>query len=780
MINNSQLIIEHISSSVMSARSSKLRELISFISSDISDKLESYNPSSITGADRGLSQNDATPSLDSKSSTLTTDANANYINTNSNINTNDINIFRRIYECFQNILYPLGGLDSETDFIFAIFNTNNPFNSREFKNNIRVQLSTQYAYTLTYSAKNDNYIFPISLFYLLRKAYKLLNKVNTSVSSVNYYLLPETITGIDQLSSILYLLNSDIIIITNSLYYIMSNMGFSDSTKFDLDLLPRRWPIQTINTISILLSNIFSKLFYSIFIIITSLTIQIVPFTFKQFTNNRKFIIYQDRPTIFNPKSSTNSTFSDIYTNPTIITASSVLFDKSKKFTVPFTSSPSFTWRDVFDKLNGVSVNSIHVYFDRPYIIAMDTNTFTDFILNFLNTIFIVRQDMIVISSNTAYLILNDVLYARPTALNTIRCLPGTDLQICSQSYIQNLHTVYNVDTSTFNLYRKHGSNYYDISIFQMINDAFTIYSAHTDNTCNFILNKPNFTRMHQYMYLYLIYKHLQNGNTFENNHFAANTQTSPNIDLLAFSIAINTQSQYSIRMNDGNLINVYNPDIDFIISQIEDECTLQFKRMKNKNNIDPNCRCLYRNGTTDLSPYCFDSVCKNSLNSPSTIYKKYECKYPTCSQAFDVTNILASSLNLNNITSQLNCGAVTSSNILDAPAKYTIFFSQPKLWWSIDKASQALRTSRDSSNAYTFTILKENDSFFILDTDLYNSNIVLKPNSKLPILVSLFSNQIYIKHKILNSLIFYDENSFIVARYADVNYNYTLTFVKK
>lgn len=820
MLNNSQLIIEHINSSVMSSRSSKLRELISIFSRQISQKLESGWLSSVkTNPTTPVSA--STPIIESKTSAQE----ASYqpmkeAAPDLTVNTDNINIFRIIYESFQNILYPLGGINSENDFIFSLFNTADPFNGAEFKSSIRLQLSTQYVYTLSYSGTDSNCIYPMAFFYMTRKVYKLLNPTeNNNTSNVNYYLLPESLTNIDQLTSIMYLLNSDIIIIVNSLYYMMSSMGFADSSKFDLLQLPKRWPIQTIDTISILLSNIFIKLFYSIFVIINSLDKGIVPFSFKIFENKTKFIIYQDRATIFSPRSTTNNIFSNLFSNPIFITASSVVFDKTRSSTIPFSSAASLSWRDVFKSLDGVKINSINISFIKPYVIQMDIPTFVNFISNYLNKIFIIRQDMICIAGNYAYLILNDVLYARPSALNTIQCLPGNDLKICSQSYLNNLHTAYNVDASTFNLYKKHGSNYYDISTFEMITDAFAIYSKYLNNTCNTIINTKNFSIMHQYMYTYLMFKHIQNGNIFENNTFNVNNEQkrasqisslirssqtswssilnniytsvvqqassnsdlsfSPNLDLLTFSIALNTMTQNQIQMKDATTIDVYKPNLDYMLKKIENECTQQFNQLADKNLLDHNCRCLYRDGTNDLSPYCFDPQCRNSIDNPSTIYKKYECKYPTCSQSFDITNVFSSSLNLNNISSQFNCGAVSSSNVIKAPAKYKIYFSQDKRWWSINTTSNLLVASLDRKDASIFEVLIENDILYINNLDLYNSYIIYKKGSKIPILIGIFTNQLYVKHKVLNSLIFYEEPVyFIVSKYTDISSKYTVTFI--
>lgn len=648
----------------MISRSSNLYNLISSMGNDILDKINNLTNNSTVSTTVTSHATSTTTSFAQQTSTA-----AENINSSSNILSNQTNIFKSVYSCFQNLLYPIGSINSESDFIFAIFNTNNPFDKTIFKNTIQVQLSTQYQYTLNYSATNTNYIFILGLFYLAKQAYSALISNSNAIPSINYYLLPETLTSLDQLSSITYLLNSNIIIFIHSLFYMLSDLGFD--TISPNTPLPSRWPIQTLNTMSILISNLFSKLFYSLFVVISSMQLDITPFNFTQFTSPITFTAYQDKPAIFAQCTTCtqwNKLFTSIFSNPVIVSAT-VNVDTSRPITVNI--SKAYTWRDVFSSFS-VNLTPIYVQFIKPYVISNTLTQFIQFITQ-LNQIFVIRQDMIVVNAQYGYFIINanDILYARPASFTSIKCLPGVDMKLYSNSYIDSLHNAYNIDKSLFSLYQKYADNYYSTDLFSVISNAFILYKQYGDNTCNYIANATTLSRMHQYVYVYLLYKHIYNSNSFDQK--LSFISIDINTHLLAFSFALNSKSQNSIVMNDKYSFNPFSPDLDKLITVIETECTSQFNKLTDKNLSDPYCRCLYRNGTTDLSPYCFDPKCRTSLNDPNTIYKQYECKYPTCSQAFDITNMIASSIDLNNIQSNLSCGAVTTTNVLE-PGKYSIF----------------------------------------------------------------------------------------------------------
>lgn len=767
MLNNSQLIIEYITSNVMTSRSSQFVQLITNISNEIINKIQTFI----------LSNNNITSSSSSQlSSSLNIQNNISSTNQANNNILKDVNIFNQIYTCFQNLLYPIGGIASESDFIFCIFNTNNPFDKTKFTPSIRVQLSAQYVYQLTYSGKESNYLFVMGIFYLARLVYATYIQNDTNIANINYYLLPETLTTIQQLSGIMYMLKSDIIIIAHSLYYMLIDMKFNVSPQ---GLLPNKWPIQTLSTIYTLIANIYTKLFYSLFIVIISIKLGNIPFIFDIFTNNLSFIIYQDKPILTNLCTTTctqyNKLFAQIFTTPTIISGN-VSFNKTNN--IPINMPTTFTWNNIFTNLN-VTYDSISITFNKSYIIEFTLDKFISFIL-LMNNIFIIRQDMIIVNQQYGYLIfnINERLYARPLSLNSIKCLPGIDSMICSQSYINNLNILYNVDKNLFNLYKLHGENYYPIQLFDTINSAYNIFSTQRENTCNYLVNNFNnktINKMYQYMYIYLLIKHLNAGIAFTESITFVDTDI--NVDLITFSLAIGSPKQNSIIFIDNYSCNPYSPDLVYILNIIENECIKQFNNLKDKNQIDKYCKCLYRSGS-DLSPYCFDPRCRNSLQNTSTIYKEYTCKYPTCSQSLDITNIFSSSTNLNNIESNITCGAVTSSNIIQS-GKYKIYFNSSLLYWKIDPNSFIV-TTNDKSLASTFEIEQINQIYYLKNITIYNSYLIYNNTLKsgMPIYISLLNNKMFIKHKTINSLIYVDD-PYIVCKYKDVTNDDTITFIK-
>ena len=89
------------------------------------------------------------------------------------------NIFNTLYNCFQNYLFPLGELNNEQDFLFCIFNINNPF--KNLNNKLTVSFSIQYQYNIIYSNQNDLFLFPMTVFFITKTILsKIIEKEFTS------------------------------------------------------------------------------------------------------------------------------------------------------------------------------------------------------------------------------------------------------------------------------------------------------------------------------------------------------------------------------------------------------------------------------------------------------------------------------------------------------------------------------------------------------------------------------------------------------------------------
>lgn len=772
MIKNTQLNLDFINSNIMVKSASYLNTMLYNIVTEVMNKvitpLDIKDPIVITDIitkASGKIKDDDLPVIVKKTITTVSPL-VSLPNTDTSFKSN---IFPNLYSCFKNLLYPIGSLNSESDFIFCIFNDQNPF-FKNFNYNINVSLSSQYSYSLKYSNTNNNFYFPMSLFYLVKLFYRKVNASSMTSNNINYYLLPESLTSLDQLNSIAYLLPDDVISSAFCLYYILSDMGFTETLP--TYSLPPTWPQQTFVMISSFIINIFTRLVYSLFVIFLGIKLGISPFKFPSINSQFQFTIYKDRPVITNKCTTciASSIFADIYNSP-IILSGNIIIDKSN----PIIINPSnpFTWNDIFSSLN-VTYNPLFVKFNDTYILQFNNvNNINEFCIKLkqLNEIVFIRQDMIFVSGSLAYIIFNsgDTIYAKPSSFVPIKTLPGMIDTLISDEYILNLTQFFDLNFDHFKLYKRYGHSLFDYKVFKIIESSYSTISALNKSTCSNIINKVP-SVIHRYMYLYLLYKHISDGNAFiKNPHFITN---DANTDLLTFTLALNTNQQNPIIINNIS-IDPMNPDIDFILSTIESLCSEQFQSLKDKNKLDKFCRCLYRPGS-DLSPICFDPGCKLWTNDPDTIYKKYACKYPVCSQAISITNFIAPTLDLNNISNTISCGAYTSSDSIQAGI-YNIYFNDSKFYWSLENDNFY---STSSSNKSSITIINMKESFAFADMDVFNFKIIKAVGKYIPFVIGLFKNQTYIIHKSLNVPIFFDQYS-LLCKNTTVNSNITVTFVK-
>lgn len=774
MIKNTQLNLDFINSNVMVKNVSYLNVMLKHIITDINNKiinvLDITDPVIITDVIIKTSPTIKDIDLPVIIKKTLTDVVPIIANHQNNINTN---IFPNLYSCFKNLLYPIGSLNSEEDFIFCIFNNQNPFDIN-FKNNINISISSQYSYSLKFS-NNQNFYFPLALFYITKLYYRKVNASSMKPSNINYYILPESLTSLDQLNGITYLLADDILSTAFSLFYILSDMGFTPSLPSYS--LPSAWPYQTIDYITHFIYNIFTRLVYSLFVIFLGIKIGASPFRFSTFTNNINFNLYKSRPIITNKCSTCVSSlfFGDIYNNPIIISGN-INIDKSNPILINL--SNSFIWSDLFNNLN-VTFYPLYVLFNDTYVLQFNNiSNINEFCIKLkqLNSIIFIRQDMIFISNSIGYIIFNsgDSIYARPASFIPIKTLPGIIDTFLSDEYILNLTQFFDLSLDHFKLYKRYGISLFDSKSYSIIKNAYERVGVFRHNTCYETIARVN-TPIHKYMYLYLLYKHISDGTAFTKNpHFI--TQDA-NLDLLAFTLALNTnnQSNISITNSDNSItyFDPYNPDIDLILSTLESLCSNQFNSLKDKNKLDKFCRCLYR-PANDLSPICFDPKCKLWTNDPDAIYKKYNCKYPVCTQAISITNFIAPTFDLNNISNNISCGAYTNSDSIQA-GNYNIYFNNSKLYWSFDNN---IYYNTDSIIKHTFTIINMNESFAIADMSVFNFRIIKDIGKYIPFVLGLYKNELYIIHKTLNVPIFYDQIS-LLCKNTTINQNITVTFVK-
>lgn len=689
-------------------------------------------------------------------------------------NTND-NIFYNLYNCFQNYLLPLGTLNNEQDFLFCIFNTNNPIT--KLNPEINVSLSEQYQFTITYSNQNDLYLFPMSIYYVTKKILTKIMKIDTKIYNIGYYLLPESLTKISDLDSILYLLPDDILLCSYCIHYIMSNMGFQKVPNITPPNLISNKTLESLLTIEL---NILTKILFSTITAIISAVININPFKYNKYFDNLKLEIIKDKPLISNQCiQCTNVTkFKTIFINPKIISCD-IIINETNKIQI---SKTNFYWYELFDKLN-ITLFQTNILFNDNYVIKLDSNLN---ILKSLLQLFYIREELIYVTPKGVYLILKDKLYAKASDLISIKMLPGLVNISKSNDYIKSFSLFYNTDEEYYKIIIKNGLTYLNSSLFELVIKSLQFIKQYNELSCSqLITNLDNLKldNFHKCIYIYLLHKHIQTGSTFNEE---LNFKSNVNDDLFIYSLSLDImfQSSYSITgYNDTVIIfNPNNPDLDLLLQNIELFCTSQFDSLTNKNNLNKYCRCLYRPGSY-LSPYCFDQGCKNWISNENSIYIKYPCKYPVCSQSIDFTNMLSNTLDLNKITQNISCGAFSNTTKFQ-PGNYNIYFKTNTLYWSIETAKTVSSTDETaiivSSTPSQFRIDYINEILTIYDITVQNNQLKFSPNSKLSVIIGLINNNIYLIHKKYNYPIYTDGKN-VLCDYKDVNMiNCTIVFVKK
>lgn len=665
------------------------------------------------------------------------------------------NIFNTLYNCFQNYLFPLGELNNEQDFLFCIFNINNPF--KNLNNKLTVSFSIQYQYNIIYSNQNDLFLFPMTVFFITKTILsKIIEKESSLTSNLNigYYLLPESLTSISDLNSIVYLLPDDVLLCSYCIYYIMSNMGFSDNLN---NTLPTLIPIKTFDTIITIEINILSKIIYSSIVSILNSITGNNPFKYDIYSNTLNLNVIKNKPLITNKcvKCTDISKFRTFFYNPQIISCDMII-DLSNIIKI---SLNNFYWYDLFKQLN-VTIFQTNVLFNDTYLIQLDNNLD---ILKSLMKIFYIRQDLIYVTKTATYLMLTNKLYAKPSNFISAKVLPGTQNIDYTQNYINTLSIFSNTNKDYYTLLLNNGKTKFTSNIYPIINYSLNFIKQYDDNTCSIIIKSIN-DSLQKLIYVYLLHKHILNSNIFNDiPTFAMNA----NRDLFTYALALDViyQIPFSLFVADNKVIiwDPNKPDFDTLLYQIELLCSLQFKQLKDKNDLNKYCRCLYTLGS-DLSPYCYDQGCKNWLNNENSIYIKYPCKYPTCSQSVDFTNLLSKTLNLNNITENISCGSYSNTNNI-LTGKYKLYFNDTNMYWTIND-NNFITVSKNPS-IFTFDYI--GSTLIIRDIDIYNGYLIYKSRSYIPIITGLLSNYIYFIHKNFNAPI-YTDNINILCQYKDTN----------
>lgn len=663
----------------------------------------------------------------------------------------NINLFTDLYKSFKNFLGIFGGLNNEEDFIYSIFSD---YTTEQLKTPIDIYLSSSYKYTINYSNNNDLFLIPLLIFRLTRKAYRNILGYQ-QIQYNNSFIISESINNLKGFDSIAYLFSEEINICAYSIHYIMSEMGFNH-TQIDL---PSTWAGETLYKFIKLVTNIITKIIYSTISNIVSILVGINPFKFSIYTKNIYIELYKDKPNIANICYTCNSKqnlFQDIFNVPNIPTAD-VLFNKDILITI---NKNNFYWYDLFEQLD-IKKTALSIIFNTKYIIQLENTV----LLSELNSIFYIRQDMIFVDNKYIYIVLHGMIFARQEKNITQSVIPGEKNIEFDQTFINNLSSFYSIKSAYINIF-KNGISKYDSNSFKLVTNAINIVFKYKEKTCLLISNQIN-NQLYKAMYIYLIYKHIYDGNNFEQIPvFAPNAK----LELLMFLFAIKSFKQINIKFESFE-INPNTPDIAILLDFIEKSCVEQFNNLNDKNDLNPMCRCLYKDGTV-LSPFCFDQGCKTWIRNENSIYKEYNCKYPVCSQAINFTNLLSKSSNLNEINMSLDCGNFSSNDKIPS-GKYFLQF-QNNMFWNYNGDQVII-----SNKPHEFEIIEGKYNSFIKGIHVKNGYVYKNYKEKIPIAIGIINNKTYFINQITNSP-FFTDGEFVMNKLVDVTgTNVNLTYTK-
>lgn len=679
-------------------------------------------------------------------------------NGDTSVNTLD-NIFPMLYQMFTILLSPLGTLNNESDFIYCIFAMASPLNI--YFTDFNFIISKQYQYYLSYSNTNNLFRIPMCLFLIIRTLYRKFISI-PPIENVSDFILPDNIKSLVDLNDIIHILPEDVILSGYCMYYVMLNIGINASLNVDVPIL---LPSTTADMIFKLVTNIIIKLAYTNACVIICLNASISPFHYISSFDSFKMTAFESNISISNVCLNCVDVYpyKSIFEEPKIISCN-LNFNNLHPILMSFDTNTY--WTEIFSVLK-VKYTATSVVFLATYVVVIEIKD-----LKVLCSIFFIRDDMVCVFNRSTYLLLSDTLYARPSKFAFTNMLPGEQVILLSKAWSNTLSRFYGLSATFYSILVSQGASQFGKSSIIYAFKAAERINIHKEKTCDNIISYC-LSDIDKILYIYLIHKHIMDGKFFE----YLPPIKGPNdihFDLITYLLAINTYKQAQIKIASLSFTwEPSNPDIPYILSKIENMCVESFNSLVNKNMLNPLCRCLYRPGS-DLSPICFDTRCMTSLQDENSIFIKYPCKYPTCSQTLDISNFMSNSLDINNINYQASCGAFDNKDSL-SPGDYYIYF-KGGFYWSTDPANNIILGPVKNP----FTLIYDNSGVLnIKNVNVISNKLVFREASELPIIIGLLENEIFIMHK-LNSSIIYGNGKFVFCDYVrSSSVNTIIYFVK-
>jgi len=665
-------------------------------------------------------------------------------------------IFNGLYNSFQNILFPLNQMTNESQFIYCLFNKTNPFDlisSNTFPD-IVFSITSQKNYRLSFNKNDINrkiYFIPMIIFYIVKLFVIQLFPINNVVQTLDWYLVPSSITNLSDLSSILSLIPYEINVTSFCIFNLITSMGFTTNL-----INTTLYPEQTLITLSLLHVNLIKKIMYSC--VGSLLYSDLSPayknmcffFNISSKSSNMIFL-----PTI--PSLTKKCSFCDpvpmlngYFVNPQVISYTYTVQPTDQK---TINKSNAY-WYNIFDFNPNVLVGNIYIQFKEDmliYPIPDTTSSVTDYLDIFFELFYLRPDNFILLNSNLCILFKqNSIIYARPSSFLPINTLPGYIILNNSEEYILSLSKIYGIDKNYLNLYIKHSLTNYKVTLLDDILEIKSFIKQNKNRTINELVNILKVSsNLRKNQIMYLLGKHSKMQKLFINSPFKELDVYELNKYLFIYIFSLYTfkQDDVSYYLNETTLLN-----------KIEEDCIIKFKSLTDKNLIystEPLCTCLYKSND-EISPYCFDQNCRVWLPNENSIFKDYKCIYPLCSQGVSFENIISPSTDLNYTLQKIKCAGYDFTKDLTS-GNYNIYFilnNTKYIWVKQSNISVELNSNNLvlSNPKYIFNLtLNADTSITLNDIDIKNGLLINYKSKSTVCIQSLLDNTLYFISKQYN-----------------------------
>lgn len=680
-----------------------------------------------------------------------------------NIDISNSNIYLNLYNSFQNVMFPLPIMTNETNFLYCLFNENNPIDmyTKKIFPNITISLTSELDYTISYNNDSFNYIIVMLIIYIVKIYVKqIFNIQKSNPQSIGYYLFSNTLTKISDLNSIVFLLPKEIIISSFCIYNIINKLNLDSGLNTIKNSI--LFPNETIESLTIIHINIIRKIIYScissfLFSDLNS-SFSNMCFTYKQSNKKSNLIYYFDNPILTNGCVTCSDTklLTKYFINPKIVTYQ-ILIDTTKSLLVTKTN---LYWYNIFTEINDkIIIENINLKFTSSILIKIPIEY--DFLDIFFDLFYILENNIIISNSDKnsifLYFAKNSLLYAKPSSFIPIDILPGIIDTNYSERYIKSISNLYKLNDKSLNQYFQNGIVTYKSTILIDLLSIKEFIKLNKNNSIKELLNKLtkilNNDSLKLLQLLVLINKKINSSSMFIISPFNEINVYDLNKYLFIYIFSKTSFLQNIVELKDL-VYDCQNVNINLLIDLIETKCITYFNTLTDKNDIYttyPLCKCLYQSND-NISPYCFDEKCKTWITDDLSIYKKYPCKYPTCSQGIDISNMISPSIDLNYTLNKLQCASYDFKSSVTS-GKYNIYFidnNNVKYMWIKNDNIVINRNGNTKNNIFNIEVTKTG-SLIIKNIDIINGYLIESTTKNIECIQSLLSNKLYLIHKKFN-----------------------------